>query len=397
MNTFLFLPFHGIGHFNALFGVARALQKTHKVVFAGTGYFHTHVSSRNFEYRILASHPFGIGLEGWIHDVNRSRFPYWSNVIDRWKDTLYHERKTELTKLLAELKPDHVLVDAQQATDVVVLKTIDPKLRVSIFSVPPPYLLIPGLPPVNSAALPGDSDEAYQQSMKAIREKVWFQKMKYFGMGDRAIVDRRLRRNKMGHLKDAHPSLITLAVKDVDHYVLTYKEFDFHHPHLDNFHYVGPHPDDNRVFEVNPKRLIYCSFGTVPSTRDTASFLKKLNEAIKGSGYDLIVGSTSTWVDQQLVLSWARVFITHGGMNSVHDAIRHKVPMIVYPLDPNYDQNGNSSRVVHHKLGLRGDLDTETVDGLRTKLIEVVELKKNFEAFDLADKYTIDNFIKMLI
>src|SRR6185312_13746791 len=96
------------------------------------------------------------------------------------------------------------------------------------------------------------------------------------------------------------------------------------------------------------------------------------------------------------VLSRADVFITHGGINSVHDAIRHKVPMIVYPLDPTYDQNGNSSRVVYHKLGLRGDLDKDSVNDIREKIIAAQDYRKNFNLFD-STKYTIDNFIQMLV
>jgi len=399
MLTFLFLPFHGIGHFNGLFGVARALQKTHRVVFAAHGYFRQHVESKRFEFRTLASYPFGLGLEGWIHETKKSGYPLLRNIIDRWTDRVYHERMAELAKLVGELKPLHVLVDVQQATDVVVLKAIDPKLRVSVVSIPPPYLLIPGLPPVNSTSIPGDSDEAYRKSLHDINAKVGRQKKKYFGMDDRTMVDRRLRKNGMMHLKEVYPSLITFAVKDVDQYILTYKEFDFHHPYFDKFHYVGPHFDDERpVGKImsKEKKLIYCSFGTVPSERNIPGFLSMLKEAIAGLDYELIVGSKSNWVDQTEVLSRAYIFITHGGINSVHDAIRFRVPMIVYPIDPNYDQNGNSSRVVYRKLGLRGDLDNETAEGIRRKLADVAELGKNFEALNTS-RYTIDIFIKMLL
>lgn len=420
MHTILILPFHGFGHFNGLFGVARALEKSHRVVFASTGHFRNHVSSHNFEFRILTSYPFGLGLEGWIHQVRGTKDPLWRNIVDRWTDRLYHERVKELTTVLEELRPVHVLVDAQQATDVVVLKTIDPLLRVSVVSLPPPYLLIPGLPPMNSTAMPGDCSDAYENSLKAIKAKAWRQKKKYFGMDDRTMVARRLRRNRMQHLRDIYPSLITLAVKDVDHYVLTYKEFDFDHEYLHKFNYVGAHPDVRSEepmageylqliadMKTTGKKIVYCSFGTVPTNRDIKGFLERLDNAIKDLDCFAIVSSkvrlksspmmyVTDWAPQVAVLNACDVFITHGGINSVHDAIRAKVPMLVYPVDMSYDQNGNSSRVVYHKLGLRGDFDLDTADDIRQKLKEIFDNKNNFKSLDISS-YPIDSFIKMLV
>jgi zeaxanthin glucosyltransferase len=402
VRSILILPFHGIGHFNGLFGVARALEKTHQVVFAGDAYFNNHVQSHLFTYISLGSYPFGIGLDGWVNEkIRKLKDPWWQTVVDRWKDRLYYERKAELSKLIRELKPELVLVDTQQATDVVVLKAIDPNIKISLVSVAPPYLLIPGLPPVNSLAMPGDGDKALRRSLNAIRSRTWQQRLKYFGIDDRMIVERRLRRNDMMYLKDDYPSLISLAVKDLPQYILTYKEFDFHHQHLDRFHYVGPHVEGDRLERMSSsdRKIIYCSFGTVPSDKNVEVFIQKVNEAIKGMDVELIVGSKKNWVSQQLVLSKADLFITHGGINSVHDAIRHKVPMMVYPIDSNYDQNGNSSRVVFHGFGLRGDFDTATVDDIRQNIVRIfndISFRKKLEAFDTS-AYTIGRFIQMLL
>lgn len=411
LRTFLLLPFHGIGHYNALFGVARALQKTHRVVFAGVGFFYQHVTSRGFEFRTLTSYPFGIGLETWVHEtILRSKHPLWSNITDRWRDRLYHERKAELTKLLSELKPVHVLVDAQQATDVVVLKAIDPGMKVSIVSTAPPYLLLPGLPPVNSIATPQSGNNeialARKESMRKVRSRAWAQKFRYFGMDDRTLVDRRLRRNKMMHLKDDYTSLISLAVKDVPTYILTYKEFDFHHPYLDRFQYVGPQAEingDEAYRSETDMVRVYFSSGTVPVQRDIQGFLLKLREITNSLNYQLVVSSPTRLLNQDAVLSAADIFITHGGLNSIHDAMRWKVPMIVYPIDENYDQNGNASRVVYHGLGLRGDFDRDSIDDIRNKILAVRALKGNFDKFDptssqsMVRGYATENFIQKLL
>jgi UDP:flavonoid glycosyltransferase YjiC (YdhE family) len=429
-QSILILPFHGIGHFNGMFGIARALQKTHNVVFAGAGYFNSHVSSQGFQYRTLSSFPFGLGLETWVHKIRKSKSPIFKNILDRYRDTLYHERLAELMKVLAELKPVHVLVDAQQATDVIVLKTIDPSLKVSVLSVPPPYLLMPGLPPANSLALPGDeyaTREAHRHAVGKIRDKQWRQRIKYFfGLDDRAIVQRRLRRNKMLHLKSDYVSLITFAVKNIDQYVLTYREFDFTDDRLKDLRYVGPHVDPQAVIRASGEfgyliaaakqkghKVVYCSFGTVPTEKDVRKFLKKLSEAIAALDCTVIVSAKGVtgvkseklhmfnWVPQAVVLENCDLFITHGGINSVHDGIRFTVPMLVYPVDNTYDQNGNSSRVLHHGLGLRGDLENDTVDDIRSKITEIfndITFRKNLETLNArTSHYTTDQFVKMLL
>jgi len=71
-------------------------------------------------------------------------------------------------------------------------------------------------------------------------------------------------------------------------------------------------------------------------------------------------------VPQLHVLQRADVFITHGGLNSVLEAILLHVPMLVYPLNTKWDLPGYAARVVAHGVGLIGDLvrdDTTTITG----------------------------------
>ncbi|HZY80267.1 MAG TPA: glycosyltransferase [Cyclobacteriaceae bacterium] len=430
MPSILLLPFHGIGHFNGLFGIARALQQTHEVTFSGVGFFLNHVTSQGFPYRVLSTVPFGLGLESWVHEIRKSKRPRWKNSADRWKDQLYHDRRAELTRVLNEIKPVHVLVDAAQATDVIVLKSIDPGLRVSVVHVAPPYLLLPGLPPANSLALPGNEKLINEDHIKALRgiwDKRWRQRFKYLAPDDRWIVERRLRRNHMFNLKSDYRSLFTFAVKNVDQYVLTYREFDFYDDRLSDLKYVGPHIDPGTV-EKNKeefialidrqlskgRKIVYCSFGTVPPDRDISRFLTMLGELATELNCFVIVSAKHTgsfeadgentvvydWVPQWTVLSKCDMFITHGGINSVHDAIRYGVPMLVYPLALNYDQNGNSARVVHRGLGLRGHLKHDTIQELRKKMVDIfndIKFRKNLEAFQKnISGYTTGSFVKMI-
>jgi UDP:flavonoid glycosyltransferase YjiC (YdhE family) len=432
--TILFLPFHGVGHFNGVFGIARALNETHAVMFAGSGFFGPHVRTFGFNYRILNTLPFGLGLESWIHEIRKSKYPRLSNIRDRWDDRLYIERKKELTALIEELKPVHVLVDIQQATDVIVLKSIDPNLRVSAISVAPPYYLIPDIPPANSTAMPGEIEkikEAHKAARATIEANTWRQRFRYLGMDDRWLIKRRLRRNGMMRFKSQYDSLIALALNNVDQYVLTYREFDFVSDKIPGLRYVGPHTytesnnaDTSHFKKIideaksGDRRIIYCSFGTVPNKRDIVGFLNKVANTTQKLSCTVIVSSRLDvitknkvnsgehmhifdWVPQSFVLQHSDAFITHGGINSVHDGIRNHVPMLVCPIELRYDQNGNGARVKYAGLGLLGDIDACTAAEIEAKLSSLLNddrFRNALRDFNMKTAYyKIDDLLSRIV
>ncbi|WP_349975431.1 glycosyltransferase [Pseudomonas sp. WHRI 8519] len=63
----------------------------------------------------------------------------------------------------------------------------------------------------------------------------------------------------------------------------------------------------------------------------------------------------ATWVTsyapQQWVLDHAHVVVTHGGLNTVMDAIKARTPALVMPIG--FDQPGVAARVVHAGIGLQ--------------------------------------------
>ncbi len=118
-------------------------------------------------------------------------------------------------------------------------------------------------------------------------------------------------------------------------------------------------------FEKMKKPLIYISLGTL--LNNSLSFYKKCIQAFSGDNVSVIM-SVGTKIDikklgkipgnfyiyrfvpQLDVLSQADLFITHGGMNSVNEALYYSVPMIVVPMGN--DQPTVAGRVEELKLGL---------------------------------------------
>lgn len=76
-------------------------------------------------------------------------------------------------------------------------------------------------------------------------------------------------------------------------------------------------------------------------------------------------------VPQLHLLPYCDLMITHGGMNSITECISNEVPMLVYPLDKNWDQPGNAARVVYHGMGLKGNMCWATPGSIKRKMDEI--------------------------
>jgi UDP:flavonoid glycosyltransferase YjiC (YdhE family) len=99
------------------------------------------------------------------------------------------------------------------------------------------------------------------------------------------------------------------------------------------------------------------------------------------------------------VLKHADLFITHGGMNSVNEAIYYGVPMLVMPFIN--DQPENAEQVERLKLGKKtsalfataADLYRQAMDVLSDR--EIIEECKNMQR-EIKSGSTIDDIIDMI-
>lgn len=195
---------------------------------------------------------------------------------------------------------------------------------------------------------------------------------------------------------------------DVEELVIGPRALDFEPLRaLPGRHYLGtcvePSRDDGTFdwtgYDAS-KPLAYCSLGTfaefLPASR---RFYSAVIESFRRrQGWQLIVSCggplaqqlrdealppsirVEASVPQLEVLSRASLFLNHAGIGSVREALYFGVPMILFPDES--DQPGLTARLVHHKLGLRGDIRakdarviTERVDALlgRTDILAAVK------------------------
>lgn len=157
-----------------------------------------------------------------------------------------------------------------------------------------------------------------------------------------------------------------------------------------------PRPDGRAPRERGeravPPRRIYASMGTISWRYYVPAALGALRAvaaavgrrpgveaviSLGGAGLDAAELArpnvrVERWVDQREQLAVADAFITHSGLNSTHEALFHRVPMVSYPIFG--DQPGLSARVCEFGLGValsepRGSVTADDVDAALDRLL----------------------------
>ena len=430
-RSIVFLIYHGMGHFNACFRLAKILKKKHEVVFAGIESFKKYVESQGFMYYLLKTVPFGMGFEDWVNKQEKRKNVYWSTLKDRWMNRLYALREKELHQLLHDIEPDYLLIDSFQSTDFIAAY---PYLRgtsskVGFIQTMLPMTIKHNCPPLNSGTFPDDI-KGIKKAIKNVRrervKKYFQQKVFYFGCSDDVLIKKQIKKNGLEKLyPSTFETLRGISFINLPELILALREFDFKNNAAPNSHYIGFMPDLQRLeiahveyFKVDSLirsklkdtngTLLYCSFGTVKSTdtRLVNQFLQKLINVVRDTNCVLIISSNSIHHDSTFVnipenvfllkaapqleiLARADVFITHGGLNSLRESIYAGVPMLVYPPNKVYDNMGNSTRVVYHKIGLRGDLQQDSEQEISDKIEDLINndiFKKNIQMLKEIDR-----------
>lgn len=155
----------------------------------------------------------------------------------------------------------------------------------------------------------------------------------------------------------------------------------------------------NQVFDYvkGDKPLIYISLGTV--VKGGASFFQNCIEAFRDEQVEVIISTGQQFQLQKLkdipknihvyksvpqieVLKQTDIFVTHGGMNSISEALVQGVPMVVIPFMS--DQPVNARRIEELGLGKKLEYRLVSVDVLKNTVLSI-----------LSDSYIMYNISKM--
>lgn len=416
----IFLIYHGKGHFNACFKLAKILQPSYDIVFAGFIFFKAYVESQGFKFHALNTLPFGLGFERWVNIHEKKKPISWHVIKDRWTNRLYHLRERELTSMMDKISPHYLLIDSWQSTDFIAIYPYlkSNSIRVAFIQTMLSTVVHPHLPPLNSPALPADRiavKKAVSTFFKSRFTKTIFDKIKFLGKDNRSIIAAWINKNRIPrrYISDK-ASIFGISFLHIPEFILAQREFDFEESTtLPHQHFIGAMLNVDRIEtadasylenesailkKAQTKTLVYCSFGSIDfdEVASIKTFLRKLNLVIQRNHLVCIVSSGSNAianlkndscediyffksVPQLKILQHARAFITHGGLNSIKESIQAEVPMLVYPVSNDYDQNGNAARIVYHQLGLKGDLEHDTDLAIEQKISALLANKMYVE------------------
>ncbi|XP_058536208.1 UDP-glucuronosyltransferase 3A1 isoform X2 [Ochotona princeps] len=178
--------------------------------------------------------------------------------------------------------------------------------------------------------------------------------------------------------------------------------FEFARPLNPNTVYVGglmvkpikPIPQDleNFIAKFGDSGFILVALGSMVSTYETQEILKEMNSAFAQLSQGVIWKCKHShwnkdvkWAPNVKVMDWLpqsdllahpsiRLFVTHGGQNSIMEAIQHGVPMVGIPLFG--DQPENIVRIEAKKLGVSIQLHNLKAETLALMMKQVIEDKR---------------------
>ena len=171
------------------------------------------------------------------------------------------------------------------------------------------------------------------------------------------------------------------------------------------FHYMGPFTDYARPpvpfpwERLDGKPLVYASFGTLQNRRQER--FRTVAAACADLGVQLVLSSGGSevalnglrgspvvvpYAPQLELLARSRIVVTHGGLNTVLEALSAGVPLLAIPIAN--DQPAVSSRVLHSGAGSVVPLRDLSAKRLRTSLEQVLG-SESYRNRSLQFKYEI--------
>jgi len=210
--------------------------------------------------------------------------------------------------------------------------------------------------------------------------------------GDRSVEQEALGQY-VAFLRESYPEAprsldALLAEHDSCNIVFMAREFHPHGAQFDgHYHFVGAQMPPNAGSTAEPAKVVYVSLGTKFArnnfpffARCVEAFAESEHEIIMSISYDIAVEDFGTlprnvrifqYTDQLEILRHTAAFVTHGGMNSIQEAISHRVPMVVVPQA--FDQMYNAKRVAELGCGivLPGGTKDATSSGIAAAVSEI--------------------------
>ena len=452
METCLIIPAPIRSHVIPSFYLASLFYEHYEVIYACCkGELDELVIANGFKNRIVTSERFALGfdpVESWQKHGQKFSFRFLVSAIKKGLTMgTYKKRKAELNKLITELDPSIIFIDIFSSTDFLIIKLLFPNITIAFFNP-----MLNTYNPVGYADVKGELNTNIKKNFSILNsikntssprrllakltgyDPVW--QLKYLYKKNPALQQYPIdNENKIVRLFKNVPELI-LAPKELEFSEFVCKNNQLYLGLCHNIKRKDTLIDETfynsikNIFKTKFETgipLIYCSFGSYFSSIDEHKYIisfclylikafqrKKMLFVISVKNEIIVTISKYTTippnfyffkrVPQLEMLKEADLFITHGGLGSIKEAIFMKIPMLVYPLDLSWDQKGNAQKIEFHQIGISGNFKNDGLREIEEKVLKLLKestYKQNIIALSekcisINSLNTILNFIKSL-
>jgi UDP:flavonoid glycosyltransferase YjiC (YdhE family) len=395
------------GHYSAIFSLIDSLTHLGYLTYISTNIeYESNLKSLGYNTCILNAIPFGLDYDLY-GDYSTSQLK--EILSERMEFKIYESRKLELENIIENIAPDLVFIDSHNSTDFIPLYRILKKNKCKLFFLQTTLStsLCWNSPHLTSAYSPDKPVKILIENtlIKAnLLKNRFFEWVKFMGFDDKSTIKKKFTQeniNKEYALKWTYPNGCTF--NSIDTIAVSPIELEFNTTIHDTI-YLGTSVKQTSERAINrkgqfKKGLLYVSFGTlnIHKTRIIETYLDTLNEVLceltnvetivtVGKNLALFNSNQTRWnqiqllqyVDQQDILKSCDFFISHGGLNSIKEAIHFNVPMLIYPLEG--DQFGNAQKVKYHNLGLTGNIELITKESLKSDLSILINERSKYKS-----------------
>ena len=450
METCLIIPAPIRSHVIPSFYLASLFSEKFEIMYACyAGELDELVLANGFKNRIITSERFALGfdpVESWQKHGQKISFRFLVSAIKNGLTmATYKKRKAELSKLINEVNPEIIFIDIFSSTDFLIIKTLFPNITIAFFN---PMLNTYNL--LGYANVKGELNTNFNKrfsiidSIKNVTSPIHFiakltgydpvWQLKYIYKSNPVLkrypIDTE---NKVVRLFINVPELI-LAPIELEFSKSILKKNQLYLGLCQNIHRNDTLIDEYYFSKVegilkskseNNYGLVYVSFGSYFSSIDEhkyiISFCLYLIKAFQQKPFLFVISVKNeiieailkytkmppnfyffTRVPQLEILKEANLFITHGGLGSIKEAIFMQVPMLVYPLDLCWDQKGNAQKIEFHQIGISGNFKNDGLKEIEEKILKLLRepaYKQNIIALSkkcisLKSLSTILDFVK---
>ncbi len=403
------------GMVHASLEVARRLEASgHGVVYASPADVRKIVERNGIEYRQLAP----VQRQPAPERLRRSGESRLAHKLAEW-NTRGTRRSAGVTALgmesfrglLEELSPDVALVDfdLEEHAITCATSTVSTVMLSQWFE----FRRRPGLPPLNSKLPHGSPLQrwlAWTGQRLRSRRKLAATYLRYFGTDRRGVIEEYAA--QAGFPASGlwpHDWGTLFAFDPIPVWSMTAGELDFPHARRETFSYIGPMVQMERVDDAASladrkhleeivaeaksagRRVLYASLSSMAAPDSAASsFAERLVRAVGlRQNWTLVLGlggsasaldalnsrlggslppgiQPMVWAPQLTALHHADLFISHGGIHSIHEAMATATPIVCYS-GSTFDQDGCAARLAFHQAASVGSRD-ESAEEIAARL-----------------------------